>query len=160
MSVGIYQSFQMGASTVLYRVLILTILVVFFPLGAPNQPGTFLVGAMIILKYFGLDATGCVYLFLLLEATLGVFQNLINVIADIVTVTIEEEQTKTRKQAARTSITGRKPEVSPAACSEEASGCLFALESPARPCLKRIPRSGTMLMLPMRSRKTRLPCPA
>jgi len=94
MSVGIYLSFSVGSSTAWYRILILALLVVFLSLGAPNQPGTFLVGTMIIVKYLGFEATGCTYLFLLLEAVLGVFQNLINVIGDIVTVAIEEEKAK------------------------------------------------------------------
>ena len=98
MSVGLFLSFELGESTTWYRILVLAILVIFLSLGAPNQPGTFLVGTMIILRFFGYSSASLTYIALILEASLGIVQNLINVIGDIVTVTIEEEQMKIRKK--------------------------------------------------------------
>ncbi len=93
MSVGILLSFELGMGT-WYNLLVLALLVIFLSLGAPNQPGTFLVGAFIILKYLGYDGAGLMYVAIFCEACLGIVQNLINVMGDIVTVTIEEQRSK------------------------------------------------------------------
>ena len=98
MSVGLFLSFELGESIAWYRILVLAMLVIFLSLGAPNQPGTFLVGTMIILRYFGYASASLTYITLVLEASLGVVQNLINVVGDIVTVTVEEEQMKIKKK--------------------------------------------------------------
>ena len=101
MSAGILLSFELGKGT-WYNLLVLALLVVFLSLGAPNQPGTFLVGAIIILRYLGYDGAGLMYVAIFFEACLGIVQNLINVMGDIVTVTIEEQRSKDGKHLSGT----------------------------------------------------------
>lgn len=99
MSIALYLSFDMGKDLTWDSLLILILLIVFLSLGAPNQPGGIMVGTMIILKYLGADPANQMYLAVFFEAAFGVFQNLVNVIGDIVTVTIEEQKKKTKEAA-------------------------------------------------------------
>ncbi len=98
MSVAIFLSFSLGAGVTLYKILVLAFMVVFLSLGAPNQPGSMLIGTIIILKYINADVSHLMFIPIFLEAMLGIFQNLINVIGDIVTVAVEEQRIHKNEQ--------------------------------------------------------------
>ena len=76
----------------------LALLVLFLSLGAPNQPGSILIGVLIVVMY--LNASGMVCAAIYSEAFLGAAQNLINVIGDIVMVAIEDSKEKARAEGA------------------------------------------------------------
>ena len=67
-------------------------MVVFMSMGAPNQPGSVLIGMTIIINY--LNAYDMVAVAIYLEVFLGSVVNLINVTGDIVTVAIEDSNIK------------------------------------------------------------------
>ena len=70
----------------------LALLVLFLSFGAPNQPGSILIGTLIILMYMNSLYLLCAAIYS--EAFLGIMQNLINVIGDIVMVAIEDSKEK------------------------------------------------------------------
>lgn len=63
-------------------VLLIAVLIVFLSMGAPNQPGSFLIAFAIILKY--LQSVDLIALAIICEMLFGGFVNLINVTGDIV----------------------------------------------------------------------------
>ena len=81
--------FMMGNTASWYHIVVIAILVVFLSFGAPNQPGSILIGTLIIALFLQGDALipTAVYL----EVFLGGIQNLINVAGDLVTVAVEEK---------------------------------------------------------------------
>ena len=90
MLMGMLFVFMMVKSASWYHVVVIAIMVVFLSLGAPNQPGSILIGTLIIALFLKADVLipTAVYL----EVFFGSIQNLINVAGDIVTVAIEEKQ--------------------------------------------------------------------
>lgn len=80
----------LGVSVPWYQMAVIIFLVFFLSMGAPNQPGTILIGTLIII-YF-LKADDLISMAIYLEVFLGSSQNLVNVLGDIVTVAIEEQQ--------------------------------------------------------------------
>ena len=90
MAIAIFISFDMGMDITWYGLLILMFLVIFLSLGAPNQPGSILIGSIILLKHLDYDYTSIMFAPVFFEAAFGIFQNLFNVMGDIVTVAIEE----------------------------------------------------------------------
>ena len=82
--------FMMGNSASWYHVLVIAILVVFLSFGAPNQPGSILIGTLIVAMFLQGDVLipTAVYL----EAFFGGIQNIINVTGDVVSIAIEEKQ--------------------------------------------------------------------
>jgi len=75
----------------------LGMLILFLSYGAPNQPGSILIGTLIITMY--LNSFEMVGFAIFSEAFLGSAQNLINVIGDIVMVAIEDSKEKARAEA-------------------------------------------------------------
>ena len=73
----------------------IAVLVLFLPIGAPNQPGSILIGMLIITYY--LQANDLILVAIYVEVFFGALRNAINVVGDIVTVAIEEQ--KSRKSA-------------------------------------------------------------
>ena len=65
-------------------------LVLFLSVGAPNQPGSMLIGMLIITFYLQADELISIAIFA--EVFFGAIQNIINVLGDIVTVAIEEQK--------------------------------------------------------------------
>lgn len=94
MSIAMYYSFCMGTGVAWHRVALLAVLVVFLSIGAPNQPGSILIGTLILLQYIGIPDIA--YRAIFMELIFGSFQNIINVTGDIVTVAIEEQKQKKR----------------------------------------------------------------
>lgn len=84
----------LGVRVPWYQMAVIILLVFFLSLGAPNQPGTILIGTLILI-YF-LKADDLISMAIYLEVFLGASQNIVNVIGDIVTAAIEEEQFKKR----------------------------------------------------------------
>ena len=82
--------FLMGINTSWVQIMVIAILVLFLSLGAPNQPGSILIGTLIILYY--LKAENLISFAIYMEVFFGALQNAINVIGDIVTVAIEERK--------------------------------------------------------------------
>ncbi len=68
----------------------LAVLVLFLSLGAPNQPGSILIGMLIITMYLNTPEVACVAIYL--EAFFGIAQNAINVIGDIVMMAIYDRE--------------------------------------------------------------------
>lgn len=80
--------FMIGATIHWTSIVAIAALVLFLELGAPNQPGGILVGALIIITYLNLP--DMLRMAIYLEVLLGSTQNLINVISNIVTM-VEDE---------------------------------------------------------------------
>lgn len=75
-----------------FHIAVIAVLVLFLSFGAPNQPGSILIGTLIILYY--LNAVDYLAVAVYLEVFFGAIQNCINVIGDIVIVAIEEQKEK------------------------------------------------------------------
>ena len=82
--------FMMGNSASWYHVLVIAILVVFLSFGAPNQPGSILIGTLIVAMF--LQGEVLIPTAVYLEVFFGGIQNIINVTGDVVTIAIEEKQ--------------------------------------------------------------------
>ena len=89
MLMGMIFMFMMVSTASWFHIVVMAIMVIFLSLGAPNQPGSILIGTLIIALYLKADVLipTAVYL----EVFLGAIQNLINVTGDIVTVAVEEK---------------------------------------------------------------------
>ena len=72
-------------------------LVLFLSVGAPNQPGSMLIGMLIITFYLKADELISIAIFA--EVFFGSIQNIINVLGDIVTVAIEEQKQRQKLTA-------------------------------------------------------------
>lgn len=83
-----------GASISLINVIGIGILVLFLSMGAPNQPGSCLIGMLII--FYHMEAYSLIPLAIFTEAMFGGFQNLVNVAGDIVTIMVDENRIETR----------------------------------------------------------------
>ena len=81
--------FMTGVDIPLPSIVGIALLVLFLELGAPNQPGGILVGTLIIISYLNLP--DMLRMAIYLEVIFSSFQNLINVISNIVTVVEDEE---------------------------------------------------------------------
>lgn len=92
MSLSMLLLFAFGYDPTWYNVLGSAFLVFFLSLGAPNQPGSILIGTTILLQYYGIqgdDLLTLAFLPIFFEAIFGTVQNLLNVVADIVSVLLE-----------------------------------------------------------------------
>ncbi len=90
MLMGMLFVFMMVTSASWYHIVVIAIIVLFLSFGAPNQPGSVLIGTLIIALFLKADVLipTAVYL----EVFFGAIQNLINVAGCVVTVAIEEKQ--------------------------------------------------------------------
>ena len=89
-----------GVTLPWWNYLLLAVLVIFLSFGAPNQPGSILIGILIIIQY--LKIPNVLYLAIYCEVLLGPVQNLVNVIGDIVMVAIDNRKMeKSRVQIER-----------------------------------------------------------
>jgi Na+/H+-dicarboxylate symporter len=90
MLMGMLFIFMMVTQASWFHIIVIAIMVIFLSFGAPNQPGSILIGTLIIALFLKADVLipTAVYL----EVFFGAIQNLINVTGDIVTVAIEEKQ--------------------------------------------------------------------
>ena len=79
-----------GASLLWWNYLLLAVLVFFLSIGAPNQPGSILIGVLIIIHY--LKIPGMLPVAIYCEVLLGTVQNLINVVGDIVISVIDNRR--------------------------------------------------------------------
>ena len=86
--VAMLNVFMFGVQLNWLNTTVIAALVLFLSLGAPNQPGSILIGTLIIISYLG--SYGLVCMALYLEVFLGSLQNIINVASDVVTVAEEE----------------------------------------------------------------------
>ena len=68
------------------NIAVIALIVMFLSFGAPNQPGSILIGMLVILSYLNSDAV--VSLALCFELFCGGLQNILNVISSIVTVRV------------------------------------------------------------------------
>ena len=89
MLMGMLFVFMMVSQASWFHIIVIGIMVVFLSFGAPNQPGSILIGTLIIALFLKADMLipTAVYL----EVFFGAIQNLINVLGDMVTVAIEEK---------------------------------------------------------------------
>ena len=91
----LFMSYSSGNLTPL-SVIEIGILVLFLSMGAPNQPGSCLVGILIIL--FHMKAFSLVPLAIITEAMFGGLLNLLNVTGDIITVTADDAATNASRR--------------------------------------------------------------
>ncbi|MBP3853644.1 MAG: cation:dicarboxylase symporter family transporter, partial [Erysipelotrichaceae bacterium] len=89
MLMGMLFIFMMVREASWFHIIVIAIMVVFLSFGAPNQPGSVLIGTLIVALFLKADVLipTAVYL----EVFFGAIQNLINVIGDLVTVAVEEK---------------------------------------------------------------------
>lgn len=92
MMIAMLLIFLMGNEAAWAQITVIGILILFLSFGAPNQPGSILIGTLIVISY--LKAEDLISFAIYMEVFFGVMQNLINVIGDIVTVAIEEQKYK------------------------------------------------------------------
>ncbi|HAM16609.1 MAG TPA: hypothetical protein DCP91_12295, partial [Eggerthellaceae bacterium] len=67
-------------------------IVMFLSFGAPNQPGSILIGMLVVLTY--LNSEAAISLALCFELFCGSLQNILNVISGVVTVAKNERREK------------------------------------------------------------------
>ena len=84
--------YMLGINVSLLQIIGIAVLVLFLSIGAPNQPGSILIGMLIITFY--LQAKELILVAIYAEVFFGALQNAINVVGDIVTVAIEEQKYK------------------------------------------------------------------
>ena len=89
MLIALMLAFFTGVEMPLAAIIIVGLLVLFLSLGAPNQPGSILIGSLIIATYLS-TSTSVLPMVIYAEAFLGSLLNLINVTGDIVMATIHE----------------------------------------------------------------------
>ena len=82
--------YMLGINVSLLQIIGIAVLVLFLSIGAPNQPGSILIGMLIITFY--LQVNELVLVAIYAEVFFGALQNAINVAGDIVTVAIEEQK--------------------------------------------------------------------
>ena len=72
------------------NVAVIALIVMFLSCGAPNQPGSILIGMLVVLTYLNSDAA--ISLALCFELFCGGLQNILNVISGVVTVAENERR--------------------------------------------------------------------
>ncbi|SEP56090.1 Na+/H+-dicarboxylate symporter [Lachnospiraceae bacterium NE2001] len=82
--------FSSNAEVSLLDMLLIGILVFFLSLGAPNQPGSVLIGLLIVLSF--MQSSELISTAFICEVFFGGLLNLVNVIGDIVTVAVMEKE--------------------------------------------------------------------
>ena len=82
--------FMLGIEVSWLQIVGIGFLVLFLSVGAPNQPGSIVIGILIITFY--LKADGLISIAIFAEVFFGSIQNIINVLGDIVTAAIEEQK--------------------------------------------------------------------
>ena len=90
MLVSLLFAFFAGVELSFVHLIIIGMLVLFLSLGAPNQPGSILIGCLIIATYLN-SSSDILATTIYAEAFLGSLQNLINVTGDIVMAAILEK---------------------------------------------------------------------
>ena len=88
--------FLLGIEISWLQIIGIAFLILFLSVGAPNQPGSIMIGILIITLYLKADELILIAIFA--EVFFGWLQNIINVLGDIVTVAIEEQKYKTQIQ--------------------------------------------------------------
>ena len=88
--------FLLGIEISWLQIIAIGLLILFLSVGAPNQPGSIMIGMLIITLY--LHANELILIAIFSEVFFGWLQNIINVLGDIVAVAIEEQ--KSRQQLA------------------------------------------------------------
>lgn len=84
--------YMLGINVSVLQIIGIAVLVLFLSIGAPNQPGSIMIGMLIITFY--LQANELVIIAIYSEVFFGALQNAINVVGDIVTVAIEEQKSQ------------------------------------------------------------------
>lgn len=82
--------FMTNTGTSILGFVSIALLILLLSYGAPNQPGSILIGILIVTMYFNTNDLLCTAIFA--EAFLGTMQNLVNVIGDIVIAAIEDRK--------------------------------------------------------------------
>ena len=77
---------------VLINIAVIALIVLFLSFGAPNQPGSILIGMLMILTYLNISAA--ISMALCFELFCGGLQNILNVISSVVTVAERESGEK------------------------------------------------------------------
>ena len=88
-----------GAALSWWNYLLLAVLVVFLSFGAPNQPGSILIGMLIIMHY--LNISGLLPVAIYCEVLLGTLQNLVNVVGDLVISAVDNRKSVAASCAAQ-----------------------------------------------------------
>ena len=110
--IAVVSIFVNGRHVTMFDVTVIGILVFFLSLGAPNQPGSILIGLMVIINYLNIHAA--IPLAIYSEAMFGVLLTVINAVGDIITVAVDDQRAKKhalKQQAAQgqSSSQGKSP---------------------------------------------------
>ena len=92
MLISLLVCFSGEGKTSILTILLLGVLVLFLSFGAPNQPGSILIGIIIISTYLSIEEVWVLAVFV--EVLLGSVQNITNVVGDIVAVAIEDARVR------------------------------------------------------------------
>ncbi len=92
MCIAMWIVFAAGGNTAWYNIASLALFIFFLSLGAPNQPGSILIGTQILFSFLGI--TDAVYFAIFMEVFFGILQNIINVIGDIVIAAIDQQSAR------------------------------------------------------------------
>ena len=84
--------FLLGIDISWLQIIGIAFLILFLSVGAPNQPGSIMIGMLIITMY--VHANELMLIAIFAEVFFGWLQNIINVLGDIVTVAIEEQKAR------------------------------------------------------------------
>ena len=85
-----------GRAVSIFDVVVVGIVILFLSLGAPNQPGSTLIGLLVIISY--LQTPEVISMAIFSEALFGGILSMTNAAGDIVTVTIEDRKEKKRRE--------------------------------------------------------------
>ena len=88
--------FTTGSGNTWFDVIIVGTVVFFLSLGAPNQPGSILIGLLVILSY--MEAMDLISLAIYAEAIFGAMLSATNAAGDIVTLAITDKYEKARQR--------------------------------------------------------------
>lgn len=91
---GLMLTYYCDIPLTLNGILVIGTLVLFLSLGAPNQPGSCLIGMLIIISYLGIPEM--IAFAIITEVAMGNVLNLINTVGDIVTVAVDDAKNKSR----------------------------------------------------------------
>ena len=90
--IAVVSIFVNGRHVTMFDVTVIGILVFFLSLGAPNQPGSILIGLMVIINYLNIPAA--IPLAIYSEAMFGVLLSVTNAVGDIITVAVDDQRAK------------------------------------------------------------------
>lgn len=91
-----------SGTVTLFDVVVIGLVILFLSLGAPNQPGSILIGLLMVFRY--LQADGMIALAIYSEALFGNLLCMTNAVGDVVEIAITDKREKTRQARTELSV--------------------------------------------------------